>query len=134
MHGRTTGARTAVLCALLLGLFLMHGSPASAADGCHTDRRTGVPAVAAHPHGSAVRAAGGPAVRAPQPYGTGGHCVSTQARGGAPLPAPGPAPLCGDGAAAGPDGPGAAPTAGESGRAPPDGGRGLLLKVCVARR
>ncbi|PBC78507.1 hypothetical protein BX265_3279 [Streptomyces sp. TLI_235] len=158
MRGRTTGARAAVLYAVLLGLFLMHGNPASAAGSCHGDGRPGrpaasahaampapsmrpvpmrpvpMPAVPTHRTGSAGPTTGGPAVRAAQPYGTAWHCVSTQARGGAPLPAPGPAPLAGDGAIADPGGPGALPAAGASGRAPPAGGRGLLLKVCVARR
>lgn len=33
--GRRGIARLLTVCAVLFGLFLMHGSPASAAEGCH---------------------------------------------------------------------------------------------------
>ncbi|MFF4339394.1 hypothetical protein ACFY00_05565 [Kitasatospora sp. NPDC001540] len=137
-----TAARWAVLCALLLGLFLMHGSPASAT-GCHPAQtahpaqaaQTAHPAQtaqAAHParHGPA---ADRPAVSTPLSHGSSASaCVSTPARDRLPLPAPGPAL---------PPAPPHPPLAGPSctgaergGRAPPDGGRDLLLLVCVARR
>ncbi|WP_404869076.1 DUF6153 family protein [Kitasatospora griseola] len=127
--GRTV-ARWTVLCALLLGLFLMHGSPASAA-GCH---RTAETAVSAHHAGAhTMQGSAREAVRAPGAHeGSAVDCVSTQARdhlppagpaAGVPWPHPQPS-------ATGP-----LPTGGaESGRAPPDGGRELLIRVCVARR
>ncbi|MEU2686591.1 hypothetical protein ABZ654_22460 [Streptomyces hygroscopicus] len=33
--GRRGIARLVAVCAVLLGLFLMHGAPATAAEGCH---------------------------------------------------------------------------------------------------
>ncbi|MFF0389778.1 hypothetical protein ACFYS8_13950 [Kitasatospora sp. NPDC004615] len=126
--GRTV-ARWAVLCALLLGLFLMHGSPASAA-GCHRETAT-----AAAPHlGAHVMDGGGRvAVRAPGAHeGAMVDCVSTPARDQLPPAGPSatvpwthPQP-----SAAGPLRAGGA----EGGRAPPDSGRELLIRVCVARR
>ncbi|WP_285733723.1 hypothetical protein [Kitasatospora phosalacinea] len=131
-----TAARWTVLCALLLGLFLMHGSPASAT-GCHPAQtpRTAHPA---HPARTAHPARPGhaadhPAVSTPLPHGSSASaCVSTPARDRLPLPAPGPAlpPAPPHPQLAGPPGTGAE----RGGRAPPDGGRDLLLLVCVARR
>ncbi|MEU5388842.1 hypothetical protein [Kitasatospora cineracea] len=143
-----TAARWAVQCALLLGLFLMHGSPASAT-GCHPASAS--PSVSASPSPSASPSASPPA---PAPHAATGHtrpredrpsanptmghgssaaaCVSTQARDRVPVPAPGAAlpphppllPLTGPGPAG----------VERGGRAPPDGGRELLIRVCVARR
>ncbi|MFD8599017.1 hypothetical protein ACFV1L_28845 [Kitasatospora sp. NPDC059646] len=135
--GRTTGpagrtvARWAVLCALLLGLFLMHGSPASAA-GCH--RPEGTSPVTAHSGAHADERGGRVSAAAPGAHGRSSvDCVSTQARDRSPLAGPSaaapwshPQPP----ALTGPLRTGGA----ESGRSPPDGGRELLTRVCVARR
>ncbi|WP_143686957.1 hypothetical protein [Streptomyces sp. TLI_171] len=125
-----TAARWAVLCALLLGLFLMHGSPASAA-GCHRmapEPSAGAAGLRHDLDGHAERSVTGPV-----PHGSSAAaCVSTQARDPLPLTAPGaavpwthPRPPSARPVAAGDAG---------GGRAPPGGGRELLLRVCVARR
>ncbi|WAL73006.1 hypothetical protein OU787_16735 [Kitasatospora sp. YST-16] len=139
-----TAARWAVLCALLLGLFLMHGSPASAT-GCHPASASSSPPAPVSPLPSpsapASHAATGhtrPGEDRPSANPAMGHgssvaaCVSTQARDRVPVPAPGAAlpphppllPLTGPGPAG----------VERGGRAPPDGGRELLIRVCVARR
>lgn len=61
--GRGGAARLAVVVALLCGLFLMHGAPASAAGGCHGDASTAMSA-AGFPHASARHA---PEPHAPEP-------------------------------------------------------------------
>ncbi|MEV7211978.1 hypothetical protein AB0O31_02635 [Kitasatospora cineracea] len=138
--GPAAAARWAVLCALLLGLFLMHGSPASAT-GCHPASGSAPVSPSMPPSPSVSHAAGGharaaedrPGATAPVRHGSSAAaCVSTQARDQAPVPAPGAAlpphppllPLIGPG-----------PIGAErGGRAPPDGGRELLIRVGVARR
>ncbi|WP_033217727.1 hypothetical protein [Kitasatospora phosalacinea] len=153
-----TAARWAVLCALLLGLFLMHGSPASAT-GCHparptpADTSTSAPAStpagtpASTPmtapmtaptagrghHGDDPHGDGRPTATAPVRHGSpASACVSTQARDRLPLPAPGAAlpGVLPQPPLAGPPCTGAE----RGGRAPPGGGRELLIRVCVARR
>ncbi|MFI6686425.1 hypothetical protein [Streptomyces sp. NPDC050485] len=134
-------ARLLTLCAVLLGLFLMHGSPASAAGGCHgaSSATASMPYV----HGSTAMT---PMARAASPHPSGGvqaravdgsamHdgtlCVSTPARDRLPLPAPAlavPAALTALVWAARPSSP-----ARTGRRGPPTGGRGLLLQVCIAR-
>ncbi|SEN46054.1 hypothetical protein [Actinacidiphila rubida] len=123
------------LWALLLGLFLMHGSPSAAAEGCHgaaySPRPAAAMAMPAHaapgPH-AAVRPVS-PAASA-GPAHSGGTCTATPARGrtapaaagtaaGPPVPAPAAAP---------------GPAPGPERRGPPGGGRELLLRVSVARR
>ncbi|MFF2409801.1 hypothetical protein [Streptomyces sp. NPDC058092] len=126
--------RLLVLCAVLCGLFLMHGSPASAAEGCH-----GGMAVTSEPPMSMTAGAGHTAV--PEEQGiprtdsavtgmNGESCVSTHARDrllpllmalglvilavwvlGRLRPA----------------------VRGPARRGPPFAGRELLLQVCVAR-
>ncbi|MFE1316556.1 hypothetical protein [Kitasatospora phosalacinea] len=138
-----TAARWTVLCALLLGLFLMHGSPASAT-GCHPaqpPRTAGAigtaetAETAAHPgHRPALHhpALHRPAVSTPLPHGSSASaCVSTPARDRLLLTAPGAAlpPAAPRLPFAGPPCSGAE----RGGRAPPGGGRELLLMVCVAR-
>lgn len=136
--------RLLILCAVLLGLFLMHGAPATAAEGCHG----AMPAASPTAHGHDPAAMGSPGAEAvasaPSPrrvqqvsgasstHGT--LCVSTAARDLTPLPVGGalvavvavsaigilanlPVPLVRTGRR----GP------------PPPGGRSLLLTVCVAR-
>lgn len=135
-------ARLLSVCAVLCGLFLMHGAPATAAEGCHgamsavahapmTGGHDAAGMLSAPPaaHGSApaMRAAGLPGM-------SGTLCVSTPAHERSPLPAPGPSAVAGAAvlvlwgqarlrAAAG----------GTGRRGPPPGGRELLLQVCVAR-
>ncbi|MER5688398.1 hypothetical protein [Streptomyces sp. NPDC002205] len=139
-------ARLLALCAVLLGLFLMHGAPATAAEGCH-----GVMSAAPMPAGhdtaamaSAARATVMPAsspvmtqARAQQASSAsamdGAMCVSTPARDRIPLPTGGQlaviAVLAASFLAGRP------PALGRTGRRgpPPPGGRSLLLTVCIAR-
>ncbi|MFJ2633446.1 hypothetical protein ACIO6U_16130 [Streptomyces sp. NPDC087422] len=137
--------RLLAVCAVLLGLFFMHGAPASASEGCHgapmamsmgTDmgiaRMSTTAPVAATTHST-------PHVRpqAPAPHvaktGSGGTCWATPVRARAPLTgwaqvAFAVPPLLGAGLAAS----GTAPSR-DRRRAPPPGGRAILLRVCVAR-
>ncbi|MCX4791281.1 MULTISPECIES: hypothetical protein [unclassified Streptomyces] len=132
---RTPGmSRLLVLCAVLCGLFLMHGAPASAAEGCH-----GGMAVVANP--PMPMAAGAAHTAVPEEHGisradaavtgmNGESCVSTHARDRLLplLTALGPVILAGwvlgrlRPAVRGP-----------ARRGPPLAGRELLLQVCVAR-
>lgn len=136
-------ARLSAVCAVLLGLFFMHGAPATAAEGCHGT----MPAIAASqmtgghdaaimtpPHAPAAHDRG-PAVQATAAPGMpGALCVSTPAHERIPLPAPGMLTLAGAAAlalwtllrlrAA---------VGGTWWRGPPEGGRDLLMKVCIAR-
>ncbi|MEU3522102.1 hypothetical protein ABZ770_43930 [Streptomyces sp. NPDC006654] len=141
--GRRGIARLSALCAVLFGLFLMHGAPAAAAEGCHGAMSTmasspltgahhpaallATPTPAAHGTGPAVRAADGPGM-------SGSLCVSTAAHERTHLPAPGLLGVAGAAVFA--------PwllarlrvAAGGTGRrGPPGGGRDLLLQVCIAR-
>ncbi|SEG92798.1 hypothetical protein SAMN05216223_126100 [Actinacidiphila yanglinensis] len=156
--GRSGIPRLLAVCALLAGLFLMHGSPAAAAGGCHG----AMPSTMAAPmsaggasgaapaslpsggHAPAGHAAGGhepgspswtgPAVRAAAPsMAHGGSCVSTPAREHSALPIDGLVVVVAALAAAG-----IAELVVVRGRTrrrgpPPPGGRGLLLQVGVAR-
>ena len=125
-RARSSGAtaRLLVLCAVLAGLFLMHGTPGSAR-GCHGPTAPGI----SHVTGAG---AGHPATGALRTHGDTTLCVVTKSRDGVTLPAPGP------------------PFAGvlpvlltavtrsfgrraDSPRGPPSAGRRLLLQVCVAR-
>ncbi|MFE7111252.1 hypothetical protein ACFU98_25155 [Streptomyces sp. NPDC057575] len=134
---RTPGAsRLLVLCAVLLGLFLMHGAPASAAEGCH-DAMT-VTAAASAPgsmqataghaamraeHGSARAVAGMPAMN-------GESCVFTHARDRVlPLLMSLGLALVAVQALSGRR----TAVRGPARRGPPSAGRGLLLQVCIAR-
>ena len=129
-------ARLSALCAVLLGLFLMHGSPAAAVDGCHGQMSSALAlhdghasstasAESARTHPDMLRAADGMAE-----HGT--LCVATPAQQRIPLPL---APLTALFALA------AlaiwavhrAWSPGGTGRRGPPGGRGLLLQVCIAR-
>ncbi|MFE6666571.1 hypothetical protein ACFVFH_23795 [Streptomyces sp. NPDC057697] len=132
---RTPGTfRLFVLCAVLSGLFLMHGAPASAAEGCHdamaVTASASVPPTTTAGH-SAAPGGHGPALAAgARSEADGGSCVFTQARDRVlPLPAaPGPAlpavrELAGHRSA----------VHGPERRGPPFAGRDLLLQVGVAR-
>ncbi|MGW2741205.1 hypothetical protein [Streptomyces sp. NPDC001450] len=135
---RTGSARLLPLCAILLGLFLMHGSPAAAVDGCHG--RTGAALVMHDGHdGHDSATAAKPARTRPgtlravddmAAHGT--LCVATPAEQRVLLPV---APLTALFALA------ALATwavhrawrPGGTGRRGPPDGRGLLLQVCIAR-
>lgn len=145
--GRRGIARLLTVCAVLAGLFLMHGAPASAAEGCHgvlsgsmspPMSAGGDPgdaaAVAFGRHEAITHPGGGQAVRAGAPsMAHGATCVATPARERLLLPANGLLVVVAV--------PAAAALAGRAvvhGRArrrgpPPPGGRGLLLLVSVAR-
>ncbi|MFI6471051.1 hypothetical protein ACIBL5_12465 [Streptomyces sp. NPDC050516] len=135
--GRTRGAglsRLLVLCAVLFGLFAMHGAPASAAAGCHGEMAEPAPVTAPmKPMNAGHEDVRGQQHAAPVVSGMGGElCVSTPARERLPLAAAGllavlglvvlvVSALCRTGLFA------------EARRGPPLSGRGLLLQVCVAR-
>lgn len=134
-------ARLLAVCAVLFGLFLMHGAPATAAEGCHGAKTATSPMTSGHgtaalPTAHAPTGHGpGPAVRAADVSGMpGALCVSTAAHERTPLPAPSLLAVAGAAglalwtltrlrAAAG----------GRGRRGPPDGGRDLLLRVCIAQ-
>jgi hypothetical protein len=129
--------RPAVLVAVLLGLFLMHGGPAAAGGGCHgamADLAVAHPmpaAMAAHTAGPPRTSPGVKAAAHPQEALRGELCRATTPRPGIPLPPlgavafvlPAAVPL-----------PWPRRRPGEARRrGPPGGGRDLLLQVCVAR-
>ncbi|MGW5200103.1 hypothetical protein [Streptomyces spiralis] len=120
-------ARLLAVCAVLFGLFLMHGAPATAAEGCH-GTMSDTAALPVTPMAGTTSMAGmtskggvtpvaggqdvapvstvrvpdthgvGPAVRAAHTSGmSGAHCVSTPARERVPLPAPGLLAMAGAG-------------------------------------
>ncbi|MDN3061242.1 hypothetical protein PH213_43495 [Streptomyces sp. SRF1] len=139
--GRRGIARLVAVCAVLLGLFLMHGAPATAAEGCHG----GMPSTTAPmPDGhtaSAMTTAqmqttahGAPAAQAADSAGMHGElCLSTPAQERLPLPAP--ALLAVTAAVMAGWSPAAwrAATSQARRRGPPAGGRDLLTRVCIAR-
>ncbi len=138
--------RLLAVCAVLCGLFLMHGAPATAAEGCH-GAMTAASAISTSPMPSGHDAAPMPTAQGPDAHGQGSTvraagtsqmsgelCVSTPAHERVPLPAPALLAVAGAGvlalwaparlrAAAG----------GTGRRGPPGGGRHLLLQVCIAR-
>ncbi|MCX5302703.1 hypothetical protein OG304_04445 [Streptomyces sp. NBC_00160] len=127
-------ARLLTLCAVLLGLFLMHGAPANAAEGCHgqmtataaVHEAPAVAATTAMTHSGDQQAADTPAAHG------GALCVSTPARDETPLPAGALTAIIGVlavGYLA------FRPWLGGTGRRgpPPPGRRSLLLQVCIAR-
>jgi hypothetical protein len=127
-----------MVCAVLAGLFLMHGAPATAAEGCHgamaattamADDAVAGMAPAGH---QAVVHPGGVQAAAPSAGMHGDACVSTPPRDRNPLPVGGGllavvavlavALLVGR-----------PPVVPRRRGPPPPGGRGLLLQVCIAR-
>ncbi|GAB1333273.1 hypothetical protein [Streptomyces sennicomposti] len=139
--GRWGVARLLAVCAVLLGLFLMHGSPASAAEGCHGSMSASAPMPAGR-DGSPMSTAHAPAthhpgpVRALQAAGASGMagalCVATPAHERIPLPAPGLLAVAVTVLAAWT--PARLRALGGSGlRGPPASGRDHLLKACIAR-
>lgn len=134
-RGRTRtpgGSRLLVLCAVLCGLFLMHGAPASAAEGCHDATAVTAPVsmttTAGHP---AVRGEHDPArVAAARPATDGESCVFTHARDRVlPLLMALGLVLLAVRALAGRR----TAVRGPARRGPPFAGRDLLLQVCIAR-
>ncbi|MEV7386437.1 MULTISPECIES: hypothetical protein [unclassified Streptomyces] len=134
------GARLLALCAVLFGLFLMHGSPATVAGGCHGEVGS-TPVVRHTEHGSPMTATvevtqvRTDTVAIQSMDGMAGHgnlCLATPAQNKIPLPA---APLAAlfVFAALAAWALRRAWNPGGTGRRGPPGGRGLLLQVCVAR-
>ncbi|MGW2181336.1 hypothetical protein ACWCXX_25200 [Streptomyces sp. NPDC001732] len=131
-------SRLLVLCAVLCGLFLMHGAPVAAAGGCHDamttlpERSAPLSAVPMAMAGHATVQHGDDALRvaaAPSPAG-GESCVFTHVRDRV-LPlllALGLVVLAVRGVAGH-----RAAVRGPARRGPPFGGRDLLLQVCIAR-
>ncbi|MFF5538449.1 hypothetical protein ACFY71_39370 [Streptomyces cinerochromogenes] len=138
--GRRGIARLLAVCAVLFGLFLMHGSPVSAAGGCHGS----TPAPALMPAGhdaSLMTTAHTPATYLPGPalqvHGTagmpGGLCVATVTHERVPLPVPGLLAVAAITVSAA-WAPARLRTLHASGlRGPPTGGRDHLLRACIAR-
>ncbi|MGW8725074.1 hypothetical protein ACWGNF_03435 [Streptomyces sp. NPDC055808] len=137
--GRTRGvgfSRFLVLCAVLFGLFSMHGAPASAAGGCHGDLAMATPMGAPMSMGHATMSGDhiGRQATSVTPPMSGEVCVSTPARDRLPAAAAGLFGVLGlvvlvvRGLA----GRRTTPFA-RARRGPPLHGRGLLLQVCVAR-
>ncbi|RFC78437.1 hypothetical protein DXZ75_05370 [Streptomyces sp. AcE210] len=137
-RGRRRGiARLLALCAVLLGLFLMHGSPANAAEGCHGPMSA--PAALSAEHAGTAMAStssSGTTHAAAQQASTmsamgGAICVSTPARDFVPV-----AGLMAVVAVLAVVPAVERPVAlGRTGRRgpPTPGGRSLLLQVCIAR-
>lgn len=122
-------ARLLAVCALLCGLFLMHGAPASAADGCHAAWPTAMttPMTGKLMHSSPSATASADAY--------GGHCVALQARERIALPwtDTGAVPVLARTAPAVVLAAGGGAGGAQRWRGPPSGGRELLLRVSVAR-
>ncbi|WP_405719953.1 hypothetical protein [Streptomyces sp. NBC_00046] len=125
-----------MLCAVLLGLFLMHGAPASAAEGCHDAMAVTAaePAPGAMPMAdghSAMETGHGPGQAAAAMAAMSGEsCVFTHARDRVlPLLMALGLVLLAVRALAGRR----TGVRGPARRGPPFAGRGLLLQVCIAR-
>ncbi|MFE9868930.1 hypothetical protein ACFYPZ_41020 [Streptomyces sp. NPDC005506] len=132
-------ARLLALCAVLLGLFLMHGAPANAAEGCHGPMSA--PAALSAEHAGTAMAStpsSGMTHAAAQQASTmstmgGAMCVSTPPRDFTTLPGIGLMAVVAVLAVLAVVG---RPMAlGHTGRRgpPTPGGRSLLLHVCIAR-
>lgn len=137
-------ARLLALCAVLLGLFLMHGAPATAAEGCHGAMST-TAGMHEDPTAAAMISQGSGAVQSaavtahPAAQHTSGSagmagttCVSTPARDTTPLTAPGLLAVVAVLAALFLAGHTLALGRRRRGP-PPSGGRSLLLQMCIAR-
>ncbi|MFF4582476.1 hypothetical protein [Streptomyces sp. NPDC001389] len=131
--------RLMAVCTVLLGLFLMHGAPATAAEGCHGATSHVTPMDNGHRHAAmspAAEATGhGPTFEAsPVPGTDGGSCVSTPAHERISLPAPGLLAAAVFGVlTAGLSAHLRAAGGGTGRRGPPGSGRDLLNRVCIAR-
>ncbi|MFG2476936.1 hypothetical protein [Streptomyces fagopyri] len=140
--GRPGVARLPAVCAVLFGLFLMHGAPTTAAGGCHgampamsvpmsgghdVAAATMAHAPDAHQPGLSARDAGASGM-------AGVLCVSTQASKRIPLPTPALFVVAAVAASAAWMPAGLRTAVGGRGRrGPPSGGRDLLLQVCITR-
>ncbi|MFE2379754.1 hypothetical protein [Streptomyces sp. NPDC059398] len=155
-RGRAT-ARLAAVCAVLFGLFLMHGAPATAAGGCHgapsgnavMPGGLGATAMASGHGARAMTSAGaheatvhsGPGLRAdtafragPEQPMRGAVCVSTPARDHTSLRQAGLSALAVVALLAARVLNGRPVLLGRTGKGgPPGSGRSLLLQVCIAR-
>ncbi|WP_330279002.1 hypothetical protein OHO83_08245 [Streptomyces sp. NBC_00569] len=135
--GRRGIARLLTVCAVLFGLFLMHGSPASAAEGCHGSMPAPAPVSVGH-DGSSMTMAHAPATHHPGPavqaaVMSGALCVAIPVHERIPVAAPGLLAVAAV-TIAGAWTPAWLRALGGSGlRGPPTGGRDLLLQVCIAR-
>lgn len=136
---RTGLSRLFVLCAVLFGLFSMHGAPANAAAGCHGEMAAPAPMTAPMSTSMTVPMPTGHADiqgaqhATPVVTGTSGElCVSTPARERLPLDAAGLLTVLGLVVLVG-RGLRRAGRFVAARRGPPLSGRGLLLQVCVAR-
>jgi hypothetical protein len=137
--GRRGIARLLMVCAVLAGLFLMHGAPATAAEGCHgvmsaptaMDNGPAAAPMASAAHGTMAHS-GSEQAGAPTTV-HGAMCVSTPARERTPLPVNTLTAVVAVMAAAVLAG--RAVVQGRPGRRgpPPAGGRSLLLQVGIAR-
>jgi hypothetical protein len=138
---RRDAARLLVSCLLVLGLFLMHGAPASAAGGCHGS--TGAsPGMSPGHHGTspAAGAAATGAFHHPEPSGhtgasaaPGRSCVATPAHEQVRLPAPALLAVTAVAVLLSAAGSPHPRTDAARRRGPPAGGRQHLLLVCIAR-
>ncbi|KIF02293.1 hypothetical protein PL81_30810 [Streptomyces sp. RSD-27] len=131
-------ARLVALCAVLLGLFLMHGAPATAAEGCHSAMSHGTPMDDGHRHAAmspAAETTSHGVILASSMLGTGGgSCVSTPAHERLSLPAPGLLAVVVFGALTAALSARLRAAGGGTGRrGPPHRGRDLLNRVCIAR-
>ena len=128
--------RPAVLVAVLLGLFLMHGGPAAADGGCHggmanTAVTQTVPDTMAAHSAEHSRTADDKATTRADETMRGALCLATPPRSAIPLPPLAVAALVLPAAVLSPRAPRA--YMGTRRRGPPTGGRELLLQACVAR-
>lgn len=135
-------ARLLAVCAVLFGLFLMHGAPATAAEGCHGAMTTVATSPMAAGHDATVMTTAAPAAHGPSTTARAAHtsrmpgtlCVSTPAHERTPLPAPGLLAVAGAAVLALGTPAGLRAAADGTGRrGPPAGGRDLLRQVCIAR-
>ncbi|MGW7261612.1 hypothetical protein [Streptomyces sp. NPDC054834] len=138
--GRRGIARLLAVCAVLFGLFLMHGSPASAAEGCHGAMPAPAPMPVGHDASPMVTAHAparhhpGPALQAAGTAGMPGTlCVATPAHERTLLSAPGLLAVAAVTVVAAWT-PARLRALGGSGlRGPPASGRDHLLQACIAR-
>lgn len=141
---RRAVARLLAVCAVLFGLFLMHGAPATAASGCHDAMPVSAPvehlghAVGRHHGDTAMAPAAGPVTPHAAPQGVsaghGAQCVAVPARDRLLLPVWALAAVAVAVFSAGVLA-GRRWSPGEVGwRGPLGGGRELLRRVCIARR
>jgi len=136
--------RLLAVCALLFGLFAMHGLPASAADGCHTETSAAA-AMPAMGGGMAVPAAdtaavhsgtvsAGAQLHAGSQATTGSLCVTALGRDRIALPVLALLAVAALWTTAGPVLRGSvAAFLARRRRGPPIAGRSLLNRVCVSR-